>query len=158
MVHLFFINKKVTLLVLNFEFFTTVKKKWQNLRPADENPCKIKRQTIYHPYITFKSYKKGLQEVTRGLLGEKKGYRRLRGITGRYIVQKVSRLQVVTVGDKRLQGVMGGCRVLQVVTGQLGALWGQMGWAVSVYLELFISNDWALNISWMLTLSVQGNA
>ena len=27
MVHLFSINKKVTLFVLNFEFFTTVKKK-----------------------------------------------------------------------------------------------------------------------------------
>jgi len=30
------------------------------------------------------------------------------------------------VGDKGLEGVMGGCRVLQVVTGRLGALWGQM--------------------------------
>lgn len=73
---------------------------------------------------------RGLQGVNggyRGLLGETKGYRRLRGITSRYIVQKVSGLQVATVGDKGLQGVMGCCRVLQVVTGRLGALWGQMG-------------------------------
>ena len=41
---------------------------------------------------------------------------------------------MVTVGDKGLQGVMGGCRVLQVVTGRLGELWGQMSQAVSVSL------------------------
>ena len=46
MVHPFSINKNVPNLYLISSFSQLLKKKLQNLRPANENPCKIKRQTI----------------------------------------------------------------------------------------------------------------
>lgn len=79
-------------------FSQLLKKKLHNLRPANENPCKIKRQTIQHPYIKFKSYKKGLQEDTGGY----------KGLTG---------LQGVTGGNKGIQEVKGDYRQIHCTEG-----------------------------------------